>query len=556
MSFSYLRSDGNASRSAKRTHKRLTSDPRRMRPRYFVFGLLVVLVAVAAAGALVLTSAKASLSADGRALAKVDMPLGGGKIESVKVTGPHGKPIPVQLRGDPTIWPTKLIPAHERVSITVVVKRPGWVSWLAGKTQTLHLSMITPSATLRQHYLTLRAGQPVKLQFKDPVAVVWYGPEGQLRKHTLSTPQSSIDIARSAQAGTMQVKAALRSWESATPAVISWFPPGGSGASAVASPAPSASIRPNAPITLTFSKPISKALGNAKPALTPATPGTWETINSHTIRFHPSGYGYGLAAHVSVGLPHDVRLVGGQQSGSATIGQWTVPPGSTVRLQELLSFTGYLPFKVNYAGKGVLLNAVAQEAAAIDPPKATLDWKYSNVPDGLRSQWQPGASGVITRGAVMAFENDHGMTADGVAGPAVWKALIDDVVAGKKSGFGYTFVSVSESIPESLSLWHDGKTIMSAPVNTGIPGAATATGTYPVFEHLSVTTMSGTNPDGSHYSDPGIPWVSYFNGGDALHGFLRGSYGVPQSLGCVEMTYADAGQVYPYTPIGTLVDVT
>ncbi len=69
------------------------------------------------------------------------------------------------------------------------------------------------------------------------------------------------------------------------------------------------------------------------------------------------------------------------------------------------------------------------------------------------------------------------------------------------------------------------------------------------------TTMSGTNPDGSHYSDPGIPYVSYFNGGDALHGFLRAQYGLPQSLGCVEMSYADAGQVYPYTPIGTLVNV-
>jgi lipoprotein-anchoring transpeptidase ErfK/SrfK len=97
---------------------------------------------------------------------------------------------------------------------------------------------------------------------------------------------------------------------------------------------------------------------------------------------------------------------------------------------------------------------------------------------------------------------------------------------------------------------------MTALVNTGIPAAPTATGTYPVFEHLPVTTMSGTNPDGSHYSDPGIPWVSYFNGGDALHGFIRPGYGYPQSLGCVEMTYADAGKVYPYTPIGTLVDVT
>jgi lipoprotein-anchoring transpeptidase ErfK/SrfK len=68
--------------------------------------------------------------------------------------------------------------------------------------------------------------------------------------------------------------------------------------------------------------------------------------------------------------------------------------------------------------------------------------------------------------------------------------------------------------------------------------------------------MSGTNPDGSTYHDPGIPWISYFNGGDALHGFTRASYGFPQSLGCVEMPAAEAGQVYPYTPIGTIVNVS
>jgi lipoprotein-anchoring transpeptidase ErfK/SrfK len=49
--------------------------------------------------------------------------------------------------------------------------------------------------------------------------------------------------------------------------------------------------------------------------------------------------------------------------------------------------------------------------------------------------------------------------------------------------------------------------------------------------------------------------VSYFNGGDALHGFIRASYGWPQSLGCVEMPFASAKTVFPYTPIGTLVTV-
>jgi lipoprotein-anchoring transpeptidase ErfK/SrfK len=49
--------------------------------------------------------------------------------------------------------------------------------------------------------------------------------------------------------------------------------------------------------------------------------------------------------------------------------------------------------------------------------------------------------------------------------------------------------------------------------------------------------------------------VSYFHGGDALHGFIRPSYGRPQSLGCVELPPAHAEVVYPYTPIGTLVTV-
>jgi lipoprotein-anchoring transpeptidase ErfK/SrfK len=116
-------------------------------------------------------------------------------------------------------------------------------------------------------------------------------------------------------------------------------------------------------------------------------------------------------------------------------------------------------------------------------------------------------------------------------------------------------VQVSEAVPESINVWHSGKTVVTGPANTGIPAAPTATGVFAVFEHLPSTTMSGTNPDGSHYSDPGVPWVSYFNGGDALHGFQRASYGTAQSLGCVEMPYAMAAQVFPYTPIGTLVDV-
>ena len=57
------------------------------------------------------------------------------------------------------------------------------------------------------------------------------------------------------------------------------------------------------------------------------------------------------------------------------------------------------------------------------------------------------------------------------------------------------------------------------------------------------------------YDDPGIRYISYFHGGDAIHAFNRSSFGTPQSLGCVELPLRAAAKVWPYTPIGTLVTV-
>lgn len=508
-----------------------------------------MVLALIVAGALVVASSHASLSADPSALAKVGLPSGGGRIESVTVvTGPHSRRIPVDLRGQ-RIWPSASIGVHQAVSIEVVVKRPGWISWLSGRPDRVRLTLTTPSASLREHYLTLAPGAPLRLSFKRPVVAISYGPSGHLQRHVLSTPQSQVAVSRASDAGTISVAAVPRAWESSRPALVSWFP-AGQATSAIAVPAPGKQILPRTPITLTFSKPVQEVLGTGLPPVSPAGSGTWHTVSSHTIVFQPEGYGYGLGASVQVPLPHGVGLVGGQPGG----GKWTVPAGSPMRLQQLLAGLGYLPVRFNYAGRGVAHAPEAQEAAAIHPPAGSFSWRYPNTPAALRGSWRPGASGVITRGAVMAFENDRGITADGIAGGAVWRALIRAAIDGRRSTFGYSFVSVNQG-SESLDLWHNGRTVVTTPVNTGIASAPTAPGTFPVYEHISSGTMSGTNPDGSSYNDPGIQFISYFNGGDALHGFTRAQYGSPQSLGCVEMAIGPAGQVWPYTPIGTLVNV-
>ena len=97
-------------------------------------------------------------------------------------------------------------------------------------------------------------------------------------------------------------------------------------------------------------------------------------------------------------------------------------------------------------------------------------------------------------------------------------------------------------MPQQLELWHDGTVLLQARVNTGVPAAPTPLGTHPVFEHIPVGTMSGRNPDGTRYHDPGIKWISYFNGGEAIHGFNRPTYGFPQSVGCVEAPIDTAGR--------------
>lgn len=549
---SYLRAPG-TQRAWRKSRGGVNAAPRGRRPlRYILAGLMLVAVAGVVVAGVALTSAKASLTADSVALAKVGMPLGGGTIQSLSVvTGPHSQPVPVTIR-DGKITPAQLIPADERLQIQVVVKRPGWISWLAGAKQRLTLTLTTPVASLRSHYITVRRGGDLRARFKAPISAYTFGTSPtHMRRTVLAQPANVITLPHSGLAGTIYLSAVPRAWEKSRTSTVSYFPAGKT-ATAVATPTPGTTIKPDTPITLTFSKPVSKALGSHLPPVSPNA-GTWHTVNSHTIRFTPTGYGYGLAAKVQVALPSGVRVLGGQAGASDSTATYTVPGGSIVRVQQLLAGLGYLP--LTFKGADVPLTNSAQEAAAVDPPKGRFSWKYPNTPAALKSFWKVGAYGTVTKGALMAFENDHGMTADGIAGPAVWKALISAALSGHGSTFGYTFVSVSVA-SQSLNLWHSGKTIISSTaVNTGIPSAPTATGTYPVYEHLTSTTMSGTNPDGSHYSDPGIPWVSYFNGGDALHGFTRASYGSPQSLGCVEMPFSVAGQVWPYTPIGTLVDV-
>ncbi|HEX8752847.1 MAG TPA: L,D-transpeptidase family protein [Solirubrobacterales bacterium] len=528
--------------------------PRRWPRRALIGGVVALVVLVAAFLVAAFGLSGASLESEAASLGRVEVQTFGGSVQEVHATGPGGREIPVGLH-DGRVIPKHRLSPGEPVQVEAVVKRPGWIGWLAGGEQVVTLTMRAPVAHLDARWLTVAGSSSPRVTFNRPVSVVSYGQPGELEHRRFAHPRRSVDLGEQPSAGSAIVAAAVAPWE--RPGhfhTVTWFPSSG-GPAVAATPAAGSDVTPSTPLRLTFSKPVAKVLGGERPKLSPEVPGRWSLADRHTLVFHPKGFGAPFDTSLKAELPQSVTVVQADGSTrSASEVEWKVPAGSVLRLQQLLAQTGYLPVEWK-PDKPVAKTPESEVHAAIDPPSGHFSWRFHNTPAPLKEMWAPGEEGTITEGAVMRFQDEHGMETDGVAGPEFWEALMKAAIAGERSSNGYNYVHVSETLPETVQLWHNGKIVVEGAANTGIPGAETELGTFPVFEHLEETTMSGENPDGSHYNDPGIMWVSYFNGGDALHAFDRASYGTPQSLGCVEMPLEEAAKVYPYTPIGTLVTV-
>jgi peptidoglycan hydrolase-like protein with peptidoglycan-binding domain len=315
------------------------------------------------------------------------------------------------------------------------------------------------------------------------------------------------------------------------------------------------------PITVQFSAPL--AASTPMPRLSPQIPGSWQ-VEGDTAVFTPvTGYFQNTRVTLTIpGGPGGMISVGGASAGaggllaSAVTQSFTTGSFSTLRLQQLLAQLGYLPLTWTAKSRSAIspVNANAELSAAYDPPAGTFSWQ-SGYPSELKDQWQAGSGNMLGVGAIRAFESVHGLTMDGNAGHAVWSDLFTALAKGQRNPNGYTYALVDQNEPESITLWHDGHVVLTSPVNTGIPASPTVDGTFPVYLRFYFTYMSGFNPDGSYYDDP-VWYVSYFNGGDAVHYFPRGGYGYNQSLGCVELPWDQAAQAYPYLTYGSLVTVT
>jgi peptidoglycan hydrolase-like protein with peptidoglycan-binding domain len=509
--------------------------------------VVVGLVAVAGAAAVWALSG-VRLVEDASALGRVELQPFAGSLVRVRALGSDGRAIPL-LVSHGRLVPRVQVPSGERISLSVVVRRAGWERWALGATRRETLTVQTPVPNVVNRWLTVPRGARAEVRFVEPVDRVSVAG-ATVAGRTVRLPTKTA-------AGSVAVAAAARPWEKlGAPVRVTWFPQSDRPVVLV-SPGSRVRANPLAPIKLTFSAPVSRLLGGKEPTLVPAVTGRWTTLDDHTLVFRPSGTGAPFDSELDVRFPSAFVVAGatGADTHTAKSVRVSIAPASFLRLQQLLAQAGYLPLAWTPTGTEVQRTMRSELAAAVDAPAGQFQWGYPNIPPELEALWKPGVPNEITRGAVMMFEDEHHLPVDAIAGPKVWHALLADAVAGKRRTAGYSYVYVHRDVPQLLTLWHNGRIVLTSPGNTGVPAAPTALGTWPVFEHIPIGRMSGTNPDGTHYDDPGIRWISYFHGGDALHAFNRASFGTPQSLGCVELPLDVAAKAWPYTPIGTLVTI-
>jgi hypothetical protein len=312
-----------------------------------------------------------------------------------------------------------------------------------------------------------------------------------------------------------------------------------------------------ADVVVHFSEPLAST--SPLPAVTPAINGTWSGAGTSTLTFSPAR-GFKADTRVTVKIPGGamgVRSTGGGLLAKTVKIHYRTRNYSTRRLDELLAQLGYLPMTWTPAAGATspaASDAAGQLAAAYNPPAGSYTWA-TGYPTKLREFWRNGTTaGLILKGAVMAFESNHGLGIDGVAGPQVWSAVFKAVASHETNPHGYTYAIASEANPETLTIWHDGHQVLRTLANTGIPASPTTVGTAPVYLRYYFQIMKGKNPDGSKYADP-VYYVSYFRNGEAVHYFPRGGYGYPQSLGCVELPWDEAKLAWPYLTYGSLVTV-
>jgi peptidoglycan hydrolase-like protein with peptidoglycan-binding domain len=480
----------------------------------------------------------------------------GARVKSADFVSSRGT-VPLRVRAD-ALTPSARLSAGVSGYVTLTVAGPSPMQWLPWENRVIHVSLRTPMrpAVSARHVISA-IGARLVVTFNEPVEAVRYAVAGSsFHTFVLSSLEKSVTLPLALrtphQGRVLRVEGRARRWEAWGAAImVHWAT-----VPYVTARQLRSTVLPNGVLVVHFSVPLRTA-HLAHWVLTPAEDGAWHKMSAMQYAFVPSAAGYGPGAQVQVKIPGGIRgpvAQSGSTLQKSQVLQWKTPAGSVLRMQQLLALEGYLPVGWTPSVPVIYPTVRYADSTIYNPPAGHFTWKYPNLPAILDTLWSPGQMTVVTQGAIMQFEVENGLPVNGIADSRFWLALIRDYVAGRDDPAPYTYISVTEDLPENLELWSDNHLLLTTDANTGIPATPTYLGTFPIYERLPFQIMRGKNLNGVPYADP-VHWIDYFAGGDAVHGFLRAAYGFPQSLGCVEVPLNVAPTIYQTVNYGTLVTV-
>ena len=104
---------------------------------------------------------------------------------------------------------------------------------------------------------------------------------------------------------------------------------------------------------------------------------------------------------------------------------------------------------------------------------------------------------------------------------------------------------------QRLTAYQGNSPVFSTLISSGVAGRRTPTGRFAVRSKIPAQRMTGPG-----YNLPGVPYVMYFAGANAIHGtYWHNNFGRPMSHGCVNMRIPEAKWIYRWASIGTPVSV-
>lgn len=108
---------------------------------------------------------------------------------------------------------------------------------------------------------------------------------------------------------------------------------------------------------------------------------------------------------------------------------------------------------------------------------------------------------------------------------------------------------------QTLRAYEGDTVVYTTLVSSGTWDHPTVTGQFRIWLTFRSQTMDGRLLGYDYYLED-VPYVMYFYQDYALHGtFWHSNFGTPMSHGCVNLATGDAGWLYSFVTIGTLVNV-